>query len=186
MPAILLGLYYTAFSDDRPFDPSMLVVSEVYRQQRTMYQAKTHTVADRIVSLSQPHVRPIVRGKAAAPVAFGAKLSVARVGQCAYLDRLIPDAYHEAGNLPRQVAAYRRRFGRYPATVHACAGYRTREHRRFCTEHGTRLGAPRPPPPAPSSLRILKFFVQATRAAMPISAHGPHCTDTAGRLRARR
>ena len=121
---------------------SLLVVSEVYRQQRTMYQAKTHTVADRIVSLSQPHVRPIVRGKAAAPVEFGAKLSVARVGRFAYLDRLSWDAYHEAGDLPRQVAAYRRRFGRYPATVHADAIYRTRENRRFCTEHGIRLGGP--------------------------------------------
>ena len=184
MPAILLGLYYTAFSDDRPFDPSMLVVSEVYRQQRAMYQAKTHTVADRIVSLSQPHVRPIVRGKAAAPVAFGAKLSVARVGQCAYLDRLIPDAYHEAGNLPRQVAAYRRRFGRYPATVHACAGYRTREHRRFCTEHGTRLGAPhsagrRSIRREPNSARRETTSVRASRSKV-CSAAGRRATHYPG------
>ena len=58
---------------------SLLVVSEIYRQQRKMYDEKTHSVSGRIVSLSQPHVRPIVREKTAAPVEFGAKISVAGV-----------------------------------------------------------------------------------------------------------
>ena len=46
------------------------------------------------------------------------------------------------GDLPRHVEAYRRRFGRYPKTVHADAIYRTRENQRYCTERGTRLGGP--------------------------------------------
>ena len=29
-----------------------------------MYDRKSNTISDRIVSLAQPHVRPIVRGKA--------------------------------------------------------------------------------------------------------------------------
>lgn len=121
---------------------SLLVVSEVYRQQRKMYEEKTHSVSDRIVSVSQPHVRPIVRGKTAAPVEFGAKISAARVGDFAYLDRLSWNAYNESGDLPRHVEAYRRRFGRYPETVHADAIYRTRENRRYCKERGIRLGGP--------------------------------------------
>ncbi len=55
---------------------NLLVVSEVYRQQSWMYENKTTRISDRIVSLSQPHIRPIVRGKAGTPVEFGAKLSV--------------------------------------------------------------------------------------------------------------
>ena len=39
-----------------------------------MYDNHTHSVPDRIVSVSQPFIRPIVRGKAGKPVEFGAKL----------------------------------------------------------------------------------------------------------------
>ena len=35
-----------------------------------MYKNKTHKVENRIVSISQPYVRPIVRGKANKPVEF--------------------------------------------------------------------------------------------------------------------
>jgi uncharacterized membrane protein YgaE (UPF0421/DUF939 family) len=50
---------------------SLLVVAEVYRQQQWMYDNKTSKIENRIVSLSQPHIRPIVRGKAGIPVEFG-------------------------------------------------------------------------------------------------------------------
>jgi transposase, IS5 family len=54
---------------------NLLVVSELYRQQSMMYQQKQNRISDRIVSISQPHIRPIVRGKVASPVEFGAKIS---------------------------------------------------------------------------------------------------------------
>lgn len=50
------------------------VIRKVYEQQRFMFENKTHSVADRIVSISQPYIRPIVRGKAKSPVEFGTKL----------------------------------------------------------------------------------------------------------------
>ena len=37
---------------------------EVYRQQQWMWDNAEVRIDDRIVSLNQPHVRPIVRGKA--------------------------------------------------------------------------------------------------------------------------
>jgi IS5 family transposase len=43
---------------------NLLVTSEVFRQQALMYEAKHHRMSGRIVSISQPHIRPIVRGKA--------------------------------------------------------------------------------------------------------------------------
>ena len=54
---------------------SLLVISELYRQQKDMYENRVRRVDDRIVSIAQPHVRPIIRGKSGAPVEFGAKLS---------------------------------------------------------------------------------------------------------------
>ena len=62
------------------------VIEELYEQQKFMYDNKTHKVKDRIVSISQPYIRPIVRGKAKAPVEFGAKLdmSVDEKGLCTF------------------------------------------------------------------------------------------------------
>jgi transposase, IS5 family len=121
---------------------SLLVSQEIYRQQLEMYETKTHSIPGRIVSLSQPHVRPIVRGKTSAPVEFGAKIGVAKTRGLVYLDHHSWEPYHESRDLPVHIEAYRRRFGHYPAQVHADAIYRTRDNRRYCKERGIRLGGP--------------------------------------------
>ena len=54
---------------------NLLVVGEVYRQQHEMYCERKHKVDQRNVSISQPHIRPIIRGKVSAAVEFGAKVS---------------------------------------------------------------------------------------------------------------
>ena len=48
-------------------------MSEVDRQQKYMWDNKEQRIDDRIVSINQPHVRPIVRGKAGKNTEFGAK-----------------------------------------------------------------------------------------------------------------
>lgn len=120
----------------------LLVSQEVYRQQSWMYQNKCHSISDRIVSLYQPHVRPIVRGKAKAPVEFGAKISVSLVDGMSFVDTLSWDAFNESGDLVMQIKAYRNRFGYYPKSVHVDKIYRTRENRRFCKERDIRLSGP--------------------------------------------
>ena len=45
-----------------------------------MYRNNTKRCDDRIVSIRQPYVRPIVRGKVGKPTEFGAKLSVSLTG----------------------------------------------------------------------------------------------------------
>ena len=107
-----------------------------------MYRDRRHIIADRIVSLYQPHVRPIVRGKVKSPVEFGAKLSVSLVHGFSFVDTLSWDAFNESGDLVAQVQAYHRRFGFYPASVHVDKIYRTRDNRCFCKKHGIRLSGP--------------------------------------------
>ena len=51
-------------------------IRKLYEQQLEMYQNKTHRVDDRIVSIQQPYLRPIVRGKTKAPVEFGTKFDL--------------------------------------------------------------------------------------------------------------
>jgi IS5 family transposase len=118
------------------------VVQELIRQQHQMHRERTHAVAGRIVSLSQPHVRPIVRGKLAEPVEFGAKLSVSVVDGFCYVDRLSWDNYNESTDLIGQVERYRARYGHYPSSVHADKVYRSRDNLRYCQKRGIRLSGP--------------------------------------------
>ena len=53
-----------------------MTIYKLYEQQQYMYQNKVHSVENRIVSISQPWIRPIVRGKTKAPVEFGAKFDL--------------------------------------------------------------------------------------------------------------
>lgn len=122
---------------------TLLVVSELFRQQQQMYEQRSHRVDDRIVSIAQPHIRPIVRGKAGTAVEFGAKLSGSCCDGFVFVERLSWDQFNEAGDLPQQAENYKARCGHYPETLYADRIYRTRENRRWCQERGIRLmGSP--------------------------------------------
>jgi len=126
----------------------LLVINEVYRQQKWMYENQVNRIDDRIVSIYQPHVRPIKRGKASAPTEFGAKISASLVDGYCFLDRLSWDAYNESLDLIGQAEAYRARVGVYPKSIHADKIYRTRKNIKFCKSHDIRLSGPvlgRPP-----------------------------------------
>ncbi len=127
----------------------LLVIHEVFRQQQVMYEEKSHSIVYRIVSISQPHVRPIVRGKAKASVEFGAKLSASVCDQgFVTLDRLNWEAFNESTDLEFQIEKYRERTGHYPKALLADKIYRTRANRKLCKELGIRLSGPglgRPP-----------------------------------------
>lgn len=122
---------------------NLLVASELYRQQNELYKKRTHSIQGRIVSISEPHVRPIVRGKASAPVEFGAKISVSLDERgFAFLERLSFDPYNESLDLPMIIERYRERTGHYPESAHVDAIYRTRENRRYCKERNIRMSGP--------------------------------------------
>lgn len=122
----------------------LLVITELFRQQQSMYDRHSHRVEDRIISLSQPHLRPIVRGKAGCDVEFGAKISLSLVDGFSFVDRISWDNYNESQDLIDQVESYRKRFGFYPESVHADKIYRTRANRLWCKARGIRLSGPPP------------------------------------------
>jgi len=121
---------------------NLLVVREVFRQQLHMFETNTRRVDDRIVSISQPHVRPIKRGKAGRDTEFGAKLSLSVIDGFSFVDRLNWDNYNESLDLVEQIETYRRRFGFYPESVHADQIYRTRANRAYCRQRNIRLSGP--------------------------------------------
>ena len=118
------------------------IIRTLYEQQKTMYDNKVHSVKDRIVSLNQPYLRPIVRGKAKAPVEFGAKLDISVANGFVRLEKQSFDAYNEATCLQEEIERYKSREGCYPQRVLADKIYRNRENLNYCKERGIRLSGP--------------------------------------------
>lgn len=119
----------------------LLVIQEVYRQQRYMNKNRVNSVPHRIVSIHQPHVRPIVRGKTNAKTEFGAKINVSLMNGYVFLDELSWEAFNEGTFLITVVEDYRRRFGYYPEEVMADKIYCSRSNRAKLKELGIRLRA---------------------------------------------
>ena len=121
-----------------------MTIYKLYEQQQYMYQNKVHSVENRIVSISQPWIRPIVRGKTKAPVEFGAKfdLSIDDSG-LGRIEKISYDAYNESTELVEAVERFRERTGHYPERLLADQIYRTRDNRNFCKLHGIRLSGPK-------------------------------------------
>ena len=151
---------------------TLLVLTEVPRQQQWLFDNDKQSIEDRIVSLSQPHIRPIVRGKAGKSVEFGAKLSASCFEGYVFLDRMSWDNFNESGDLKTQVEAYHKFTGYYPESVHADRIYRTRENRAWCKEKGIRIsGLPLGRPRANvskerSKLHMMKELEMQLRASL--------------------
>lgn len=129
---------------DKKFLDDLETIRKVYEQQKYMLENNTHKVADRIVSISQPYVRPVVRGKVSKPTEFGAKLhlSVDEYG-FARIEYLSFDAYNEGPMLIQALEAYKYHHGCYPERVLVDQIYRTRPNIAFCQKNGIRISGPR-------------------------------------------
>ncbi len=129
---------------DKKFLDDLETIRKVYEQQKYMLENNTHKVADRIVSISQPYVRPVVRGKVSKPTEFGAKLhlSVDEYG-FARIEYLSFDAYNEGPMLIQALEAYKYHHGCYPERVLVDQIYRTRPNIAFCQKNSIRISGPR-------------------------------------------
>jgi IS5 family transposase len=102
-----------------------------------MYQTKTKRCDHRVVSISQPQVRPIVRGEQNKSVEFGAKLNVSLTDtSLAHVDELRWSAFNEGKNLKGQVEAYKERTGYYLESLLADPFYGTRDNRKYLNQKG--------------------------------------------------
>jgi IS5 family transposase len=117
----------------------LYVIQTLYNQQEEMFREKTKSVPHRIVSIHQPHVRPIVRGKSQAKVEFGAKIHCSMIDGITFLDELSWDAFNEGSHLMDYVEQYKNRFGCYPKDLLVDKIYSTRDNRKNLKEKGINL-----------------------------------------------
>lgn len=123
------------------YQRQLWVIRTLYAQQRQMYQTRSRRCSDRIVSISQPHVRPIVRGKAGKRVEFGAKLGLSLFGGYLTHQTISWDAYNEGSDLQDQAETYRLLTGHYPELIQCDKIYHTNANRRWCSRRNIRMTA---------------------------------------------
>jgi hypothetical protein len=119
------------------------VIQKLYEQQKNMYRNRKHRIEDRIVSISQPYVRPIVRGKAKANTEFGAKVAIRLWNGYSFTEKLSWNNYNEGNTLIATVEEHKRQHGCYPEAILADKLYRTRENLQYCKTHSIRLSGPK-------------------------------------------
>ena len=108
---------------------------KMYEQQKMMFDQKVRSCADHIISVYQPHLRPIVRGKAKAKVEFGAKIGACIVNGYTYVDHLCWDAYNESSDFAMQIELYRKRFGMLPREVQVDKIYLGKANRQYLKDN---------------------------------------------------
>lgn len=114
------------------------IVQHLYNQQLEIYNNRSHKCSDRIISIHQPHVRPIVRGKTPNRTEFGAKLGVGLCNGYSTINKISWDAYDEGTDLIKQVEDYKKIYGYYPEVVIADTKYGAKDNRKKLKELGIR------------------------------------------------
>lgn len=110
----------------------MLTITKVYEQQHSKVYGHVEQIKDRIVSLSKPYIRPIVRGKETKAVEFGAKVNKLQVDGISFIEHFSYDAFNEGTRLKKCIELHQKLFGK--CTHHSADKiYATNENRKHCT-----------------------------------------------------
>ena len=114
------------------------IVTRVYRQQSNHFESGNprESIPDRIVSVSKPYVRPIVRGKEVKKVEFGAKCNNILVDGISFIEKLSFNAFNEGTRLQHCVKMHKRLFGVDVKKIGGDTGYAGTANRDFCKENG--------------------------------------------------
>lgn len=116
------------------------VIEKIYEQQRKMYCERANQIKDRIVSLHQPQIRPICRGKAGKKTEFGPKGALTLVDEFLFLDKLSNNVFSEAdtGLVTKQIDNFEQKFGKKPEYCTGDRTYGTRKNREVLKERDIR------------------------------------------------
>ena len=118
--------------------PPMEIITRVYRQQKNHFDNDNprESIPDRIVSISKPYVRPIVRGKEVKNVEFGAKCNNIQVDGISFIEKLSFNAFNEGTRLEHCIKMHKRLFKVDAKKIGGDTGYAGSANRNLCKELG--------------------------------------------------
>ena len=114
------------------------IITRMYRQQKRHFRSSDirESIPDRIVSISKPYLRPIVRGKEVKGVEFGAKVNNILVDGISFIEKLSFNAFNEGTRLLHCLKMHKRLFGVEAKKVGGDTGYAGTANRDYCKENG--------------------------------------------------
>ena len=114
------------------------IITKVYRQQKNHFNSDNprESIPDRIVSISKPYVRPIVRGKEVRKVEFGAKCNNILVDGISFIEKLSFNAFSEGTRLEHCIKMHKRLFKVDARKIGGDTGYAGTSNRDLCKERG--------------------------------------------------
>lgn len=113
------------------------VVTNVYCQQKNHFKSgdSRESIPNRIVSISKPYVRPIVRGKETKTVEFGAKCNNILIDGISFIEKLSFNAFNEGARLKHCVSLSEKLTGVLVKKIGGDQGYSGNDNRTFCKEN---------------------------------------------------
>ena len=113
---------------------TMDIITKVYRQQKNHFNSNDprESIPDRIVSISKPYVRPIVRGKEVKNVEFGAKCNNILVDGISFIEKLSFNAFSEGTRLEHCIKMHKRLFKVDAKKIGGDTGYAGTANRDLC------------------------------------------------------
>jgi len=110
-------------------------IVRIYEQQHEKLYGNVKEIKNRIVSLSKPYIRPIIRGKETKAVEFGAKVNMLQIDGINFIEHLSYDAFNEGIRLQSGIHLHRRLFGKC-THISADQIYATNANRSYCKQQG--------------------------------------------------
>ena len=122
--------------DDKQLD-ILETVTRVYRQQTNHFKSgdPRESIPNRIVSISKPYVRPIVRGKDTKTVEFGAKCNNILIDGISFIEKLSFNAFNEGTRLRHCISLAQKLTGVPVKKIGGDQGYSGNANRTFCKDH---------------------------------------------------
>ena len=114
------------------------IITRVYRQQKNHFKSddSRESIPNRIVSLNKPYIRPIVGGKEAKTVEFGAKSNNILIDGISFIEKLSFNAFNEGTRLKHCVSLSNKPTGVSVKKIGGDQGYSGNDNRTFCKENG--------------------------------------------------
>lgn len=111
-------------------------IQKVYEQQKWRFRNKENfdNIPDRVVSLSKPFLRPIVRGKETKRVEFGAKAHTFQIDGINFVDTLSFSAFNESTRLQQSVWKAQKLMKTKMHQLGADQIYATNKNRSYCNQ----------------------------------------------------
>ena len=112
-------------------------ITRVYRQQKNHFKSSDsrESIPNRIVSVSKPYIRPIVRGKETKTIEFGAKCNNILIDGISFIEKLSFNTFNEGTRLKHCVSPSEKLTGVPVKKIGGDHGYSGNDNRTFCKEN---------------------------------------------------